>query len=80
MDEFTGFVIFVISTILIITFFVIAYRLKRIADNTDILKWLELKKPENRKQVKCENCGKEDEIPIYRNHFRCTNCKTHNHL
>ena len=76
MDSFTLFVAGVISIIMIITFFTMASRLRRIESLLDKLTQLELKKPENRKQVKCGNCGKEFSISILKKgSYNCPDCK-----
>jgi hypothetical protein len=54
----------IIALIMIITFFVMAGRLKKIENILDILRQLELRKPENSNHFKCENCGKEFNLSV----------------
>ena len=75
-----GFLGFIIGLIVLIVFFAIAYRLGRIVQNTDILRMLELRKPENRQQVKCKNCNAEFSISVLDSKFRCPKCNTKNRL
>jgi hypothetical protein len=67
----------VISIIVLITFFVMASRLKRIMEAIEGLAELEFKKPENRKSIKCENCEKEFTVSIVKKGtINCPNCRT----
>jgi hypothetical protein len=67
----------IISIIMIITFFIMASRLKKIENILDVLMQLELKKPENKRQIKCETCGKEYSISILKKGIFNSN-KCHN--
>ena len=61
---------------MIFTFFGMSSRLKSIENILDILMQLELKKPENKKQIKCEKCGKEFSIGILKKgNVSCPECK-----
>lgn len=67
----------IISIIIIVTFFVMASRLKRIMDAIEGLAELEFKKPENRKSVKCGKCENEFTVSIVKKGtINCSNCKT----
>jgi DNA-directed RNA polymerase subunit RPC12/RpoP len=76
MDDVILLVAGIISIIMIITFFIMASRLKSIESLLDTLTQLELKKPENKKTVKCGNCGKEFFISILKKgSYTCPDCK-----
>ena len=62
--SFTDFLTGILGIIMIVTFFVIAFRLKRIMNAIEGLAELEFRKPENRKTFKCEKCGKDFDISI----------------
>jgi Zn finger protein HypA/HybF involved in hydrogenase expression len=67
----------IISIIIIITFFVMAYRLKRIMDAIEGLAELEFKKTENRKTIKCEKCENEFTVSIVKKGtINCPKCRT----
>jgi protein-arginine kinase activator protein McsA len=71
-----GILGFILSVLMIITFFVMASRLKKIENILDVLMQLELKKPENKKQIRCEKCGKEYSVStMKRGYFNCAECK-----
>ena len=67
----------ILSLILIITFFVMASRLKRIMEAIEGLAQLEFRKPENRKSITCTNCAKEFDISIAKKEgtINCPHCK-----
>jgi predicted Zn-ribbon and HTH transcriptional regulator len=66
-----------ISLIIIVTFFVMASRLKRIMDAIEGLAELEFKKPENRKPVKCPKCENEFTVSIMKKGtINCPKCKS----
>jgi predicted Zn-ribbon and HTH transcriptional regulator len=77
MDFGTGGILTVIlSLIILITFFVISYRLGRIADYLRTLVRYEERKPENQKQIKCEKCGKEFIVGVLlKGNYKCPECK-----
>ena len=77
---FVGFIGFVIGLILFITFLVMAYRLGRIVRDLDDLRKLEIKKPMNRRQIKCENCGEEYNVSVLANKLKCSKCRTVNYF
>lgn len=67
----------IISIIVLITFFVMSSRLKRIMDAIEGLAELEFKKPENRKIIKCEKCENEFTVSIVKKGtINCPKCKT----
>ena len=67
----------IISIIILITFFVMAYRIKRIMDAIEGLAELEFKKPENRKTIKCEKCENEFTVSIVKKGtINCPKCRT----
>jgi hypothetical protein len=69
---FTG----IISIIVLITFFVMAFRLGKVKDYLAALYALEELKPENQKQVKCDKCGKEYSVFKPKAGFMfCAECK-----
>jgi hypothetical protein len=75
MNAMIGFVTAILNVIMIITFFIMASRLKKIESNLDVMRQLELNKPENKKQVKCEKCGKEFSLSILKKGvFECNGC------
>jgi hypothetical protein len=77
-DSISGFVFFtgIISLIVIITFFVMAFRLRKIKEYLASLYALEELKPENQKQVKCDKCGKEYSVIKVKTGFMfCAECK-----
>ena len=61
-----GFIVSVISLIIIITFFVMASRLLSIKNTLKTLLDLELRKPENRVNITCENCPEVYSLSILR--------------
>jgi Zn finger protein HypA/HybF involved in hydrogenase expression len=67
----------IISIIILVTFFVMAARLRRIMDAIESLAELEFKKPENRKTIKCEKCENEFTVSIAKKGtINCPKCKT----
>lgn len=67
----------IISIIIIVTFFVMASRLKRIMEAIEGLAELEFKKPENRKTIKCEKCENEFTVSIVKKGtIICPKCRT----
>lgn len=77
MGSLINLILGVISIIMIITFFVMAARLKKIENILDILKQIELKKPENQRQLKCKKCGKEFFVGVLKHGIvSCPDCKT----
>jgi hypothetical protein len=74
--SFGELVVGIISLIMIITFFVIAARLKNIYFILDFFYKLESGKPENQKLIKCEKCGKEFHISIAKKGvMNCPHCR-----
>lgn len=74
----TVFLVGILSLILVITFFVMAYRLKRIMVAIEELTKLEISKPESHETIKCEKCGKDFDISITKNKeelIDCPHCK-----
>lgn len=67
-----------LSVIVLITFFVMSARLKRIMIAIESLSDLELRKPGNMKAVKCEKCEKEFPVSIVSREATliCPHCKT----
>ena len=72
----------IIGTIVLITFFVIAFRLKKIMNCVEVLADLEVKKPENRRTIKCEKCEKDFTVNILKRSgtINCPHCKAINRL
>jgi len=77
-----GFIVSVISLIIIITFFVMASRLLSIKNTLKTLLDLELRKPENRVNITCENCPEIYSISILRKGelINCPKCKHPNRV
>jgi hypothetical protein len=68
-------VAFILSIAILITFFVIAARLRAIKNSTEILAELEMAKPENQKKVECK-CGKTySASKLKKGKFTCPHCK-----
>ena len=67
----------ILGIIMVITFFIMASRLKRIMDAIEGLAELEFRKPENRKSIKCEKCRKDFDISIAKKDgvINCPHCK-----
>jgi hypothetical protein len=77
-NTFGGFAVItgILSLILVITFFVMAYRLGKIKYFLEALYLFEERKPENRRLVKCDKCGKEHSLPANISGFIfCKECK-----
>lgn len=67
----------ILGIIILITFFVMSSRLKRIMDAIEGLAALEFKKPENRKPMKCTKCENEFTVSIAKKGtINCPKCKT----
>ena len=77
-----GLIMSGISLIIIITFFVMASRLQSIKNTLKILLDLELRKPENRVNITCENCPEIYSISILRKGelINCPKCKHPNRV
>jgi hypothetical protein len=77
-----GFIVSVISLIIIITFFVMASRLLSIKNTLKTLLDLELRKPENRVNITCENCPEVYSVSILRKGelINCPKCKHPNRV
>jgi len=60
-NSFVGgsFIIGILSIIIIITFFVMSYRLGKIKEGIEKLYKLESMKPDSMVKVKCDKCNKE---------------------
>ena len=70
-----------IGIIVLITFFVIAFKISRIVNILEMFKQIELRKPENWKQMKCEKCGKEFDVSIFaKGNINCPECNTINRI
>ena len=69
----TEIIALILSIILIITFLIMAYRLKRIHRIIEGYAEIEFKKPEYQKSVICEQCGKAYTISVIQKNTR--NCK-----
>jgi hypothetical protein len=66
-----------ITLIIIVTFILMASRLKRIMVSIEGLADLEFKKPENRKSVKCGKCENEFTVSIVKKGtINCPKCRT----
>jgi len=75
MNESVGFIVSVISLIMVITFFVMAFRLKKIQHYLQFFYEIESNKPENQKKVKCDKCEKEFTVSIAKKGiFNCPHC------
>jgi len=76
-DILTG----LIGLIVLIVFFVIAYRLKKLVRIAEFFRDIELRKPENWKQMKCEKCGKEFKVSkALKGTINCPECKAINRI
>jgi hypothetical protein len=77
-----GLIVSVISLIIIITFFVMASRLLSIKNTLKTLLDLELRKPENRVNITCENCPEVYSVSILRKGelINCPKCKHPNRV
>jgi hypothetical protein len=80
MFESAGILAFVISFIVLITFFVMAARLLSIKNSLKTLLDLELKKPENRLIINCEKCHEDYSVSLLRKGelIKCPKCKETN--
>jgi hypothetical protein len=71
----------IISIALIITFFVIAYRLGKILNILEFFRDIELKNPENWITIKCEKCSKEFKVAkTVKGTINCPECKAVNRI
>jgi|AntAceMinimDraft_16_1070373.scaffolds.fasta_scaffold62286_3 Zn finger protein HypA/HybF involved in hydrogenase expression len=69
----------IISLIILITFFVMANRLRKILNILVFFRDIELRKPENWFQMKCEKCGKEFRVSkALKGTINCPHCRTIN--
>jgi hypothetical protein len=77
-----GLIMSGISLIIIITFFVMASRLQSIKNTLKILLDLELRKPENRVNINCEQCPEIYSVSILRKGelINCPKCKHPNRV
>jgi DNA-directed RNA polymerase subunit RPC12/RpoP len=67
----------IIGLAMIVAFFMMSSRLKKISDILEAYSEVEFKKPEYQKTVKCEKCEKEFPVSIVkRGTINCPNCKT----
>ena len=72
----------IIGIILVIAVFIMAYRLKKIRNAVEVLADIELRKPENRKTIKCEKCEKDFTVSILKRSgtINCPHCKAINRI
>ena len=72
-----GLIPIIISLIIIITFFVMAFRLRKIQEALEKLVKLEYSKPESQRIIKCDKCGKEFNVSIVKDGLLtdCPECK-----
>lgn len=71
----------ILVIIMIIVFFVMSGNIGKIRSILEFFRDIELKKPENWLQVKCEKCGHEFKASKALKKFvHCPNCKTINKL
>jgi len=65
----------------LITFFVMAFKLSKILNILEFFRDIELRKPENWTQMKCEKCGHEFRISkAAKGHINCPKCKAINEI
>lgn len=66
----------IIGLAMIVVFFMMSARLKKISDILEAYSSVEFKKPEYQKSVKCEKCSKEFNINIIqKGTVNCPECK-----
>jgi hypothetical protein len=82
MGESMGLLTGIISLVILITFFVMASRLLSIKNSLKTLLDLELRKPENRIEVTCEQCKEVYSVSILRKGelIKCKKCKQTNRV
>ncbi len=74
--SFTKIFALLISLVIVLVIFIIAYRLRKIEEYLENMHDLEVRKEENRKIVVCSNCGEKNSILVTNNSsFSCQNCK-----
>ncbi len=67
----------IIGIAMIIVFFMMSARLKKISDILEAYSDVEFKKPEYQKTVKCEKCNKEFNVNlIQKGTVNCPECKS----
>ena len=77
-----GLLVGILAIIPLVVFFIMAYRLKKIRNAVEVLADIELRKPENRKTIKCEKCEKDFTVSILKRSgtINCPHCKAINRI
>jgi protein-arginine kinase activator protein McsA len=76
MNGLISFMVIALSITMVITFFIMASRLKKIEEILDTLKQIELKKPENRRKIICEKCSNEFFVSVLKTGLiGCPDCR-----
>jgi len=78
-EEFILILSGILGLIVLITFFVMSHRLRRIIRLLEFFQRLENRKPENWNQIKCKNCHHEFRVSKgSKERVLCPRCKTLN--
>jgi Zn finger protein HypA/HybF involved in hydrogenase expression len=76
LDSSVNLIVVIIGVTMIIVFFMMSSRLKKISDILEAYAEIEFKKPEYKKTVKCEKCNKEFNVNIIqKGTVNCPECK-----
>ena len=77
LESSGNLLIVIVGLAMIVAFFMMSARLKKISDILEAYSEVEFKKPEYQKVVKCEKCSKEFNISvIQRGSVNCPQCKS----
>ena len=75
-DVFFALMGFILTIVLLVTFFRIATRLRNIREQLDKFYAIETTKPENLKYKNCTNCGTPFQIfRLFKGMVQCPHCK-----
>ena len=78
----TSLIAIIIGLVVLVAFFILVNKVGKIYDILKIFKDMELKKPENRKTIKCEKCEAEISVSIFSKGelINCPKCKVLNRV
>ena len=77
LDSLGNLVAAIIGIAILVAFFMMSARLKKISDILEAYSDVEFKKPEYQRTVKCEKCSKEFNISlIQKGTVNCPECKS----
>jgi len=77
LESSSNLLVAIIAIAMIIAFFMMSARLKKISDILEAYSEVEFKKPEYQKTVKCEKCAKEFSVNIIqKGSVNCPECKS----